>query len=70
MEISTASVNESLEAIKKLKVEEPKNVMRDRGQPMTGKRTDLVFRCHVLFERQKMTTNVLPVQELDVQLFR
>ena len=31
---------------------------------MTGKKADLVSRrCHVLFERQKTPTNVLPVQE-------
>ena len=43
MEISTAPVDESLEAIKKLKVEELKNILRDRGQPVTGKKADLVL---------------------------
>ena len=38
MEIPTAPVNESLEAIKKLKVEELKKILRDRGQPVTGKK--------------------------------
>ena len=56
MEIPTAPVNESLEAIKKLKVEELKKILRDRGQPVTGKKADLVLRCHVLFERLKTPT--------------
>ena len=38
MEIPTAPVNESLEAIKKLQVEELKKNLRDRGQPVTGKK--------------------------------
>ena len=38
LEIPTAPVNESLEAIKKLKVEELKKILRDRGQPVTGKK--------------------------------
>ena len=37
MEIPTAPVNESLEAIKKLKVEELKNILRDRGQARVWK---------------------------------
>ena len=63
MEISTAPVDESLEVIKKLKVEGLKNILRDRGQPVTGQKADLVLRCHVLFERQKTPTNGLPEQE-------
>ena len=63
MEISTAPVDESLEVIKKLKVEELKNILRDRGQRVTGQKADLVLRCHVLFERQKTPTNGLPEQE-------
>ena len=42
-----------LEAIEKLKVEELKKTLRDRGQPVTGKKADLVLRCQVLFERPK-----------------
>ena len=49
MEFPTAPVNESLEAFKKLKAEELNNILRDRGQPVTGKKADLVLRCHVLF---------------------
>lgn len=60
MEIPTAPVNESLKAIKRLKAEELKNILRDREQPVTGKKADLVLRCHVLSERQKTLTNVLP----------
>ena len=40
--------NESLEAIKKLKMEELKNILCDRGQPVTGKNADLVLRGNVL----------------------
>ena len=69
MEIPITSINESLEVIKKLKVEELKNILRFRGQPMTGKKADLVLRCHILFERQKMPHNVLPLQE-NVPLFQ
>ena len=69
MEIPTASVNESLEAIKKLEVDELSNILRYQGQPMTGNKADLVLQCHVLFERQKTPTNALPVQE-NVPLFR
>ena len=36
-------VKESLEAIKKLSVEELKNILRNRGQPVTGKKADLVL---------------------------
>ena len=63
MEIPTAPVNESLEAIKKLKVEDLKKILRDRGQPVTGKSADLVLRCHVLFERLKTPTYGLPEQD-------
>lgn len=69
MEIPITSINKSLEAIKKLKVEELKNILRYRGQPMTGKKADLVLPCHIHFERQKMPHNILPVQE-NVPLFR
>ena len=53
MEIPAAPISESLEAIKKLKVEELKKILRDWGQPVTGKKADLVLRCQVLFERPK-----------------
>ena len=43
MEFSTAPVNESLEEFKKLKAEELNNILRDRGQPVTGKKADLVL---------------------------
>ena len=49
MEIPAAPMSESLEAIKKLKVEELKKILRDRGQPVTGKKANLVLRCQVLF---------------------
>ncbi|KAK2553415.1 hypothetical protein P5673_025163 [Acropora cervicornis] len=52
MEIPTAPVNESLEAIEKLKVGELKKILRDRGQPVTGKK-----------RMQKTSTNGLPEQE-------
>ena len=48
MEFPTAPVNE-LEEFKKLKAEELNNILRDRGQPVTGKKADLVLRHHVLF---------------------
>ena len=38
MEIPTAPVDQSLEAIEKLKVGEIKKILRDRGQPVTGKK--------------------------------
>ena len=67
MEIPTVPVNESLESIKKLSVEELKNILRNRGQPVTGKKADLVLRCHALFQRQKTRektpNNGLPEQE-------
>lgn len=44
-------------------MKELKNILRDWGQPVTGKKADLVLQCHVLFERQKTPTNVLPEQE-------
>ena len=56
-------VNESLEAIKKLSVEELKNILHNRGQPVTGKKADLVLRCHALFQRQKTPNSGLPEQE-------
>ena len=64
MEFPTAPVNESLEEFKKLKAEELNNILRDRGQPVTGKKADLVLRHHVLFSwKAKKLTNVLPEQE-------
>ena len=64
MEFSTAPVNESLEEFKKLKAEELNNILRDRGQPVIGKKADLVLRHHVLFSwKAKKLTNVLPEQE-------
>ena len=63
MEIPAAPMSESLEAIKKLKVEELKKILRDRGQPVTGKKADLVLRCQVLFERPKTPTKVALEQE-------
>ena len=59
MEIPTALVNESLEAIKKLKVEELKKILRVRGQHPWLERSG----CHALFEMQKTPTNGLPEQE-------
>ena len=41
MEFPTAPVNESLEEFKKLKAEELNNILRDRGQPVTGKKSSL-----------------------------
>ena len=38
MEIPTAPVDESLEVIEKLKVGKLKKILRDRGQPVTGKK--------------------------------
>ena len=43
MEIPAAAMSESLEAIKKLKVEELKKILPDRGKPVTGKKADLVL---------------------------
>ena len=63
MEIPGAPLKESLEAIKRLKVEELKKILRDRGQLVTGKKADLVLRCQVLFERLKTPSNVVPEQE-------
>ena len=63
MEIPAAPTSKSLEAIKKLKVEELKKILPDRGQPVTGKKADLVLRCQVLFERPKTPTKVVPKQE-------
>ena len=54
MEIPITSVNESLEAIKKLKMEELKNILRYRGQPMTGKKADLVT-SHTLWKAKNAT---------------
>ena len=48
MEIPIAHVSESLEVTKKLKVEELKNILCDRGQPVTGKKADLVLGGQVL----------------------
>ena len=62
-DISAAPVNESLEVIKKLKVEELKKILRDRGQPVTGKKADLVLRCQVLFEREKTQSYAVSEQE-------
>ena len=56
-------MSESLEAIKKLKVEELKKILLRRGQPVTGKKVDLVLHCQVLFERPKTPTYVAPKQE-------
>ena len=39
MEFPTAPVNESLEEFKKLKAEELNNILHDRGQPVTGKKS-------------------------------
>ena len=63
MEIPAAPMSESLEAIKRLKVEELKKILRDRGQPVTGKKADLVLRCQVLLERPKTPTKVAPEQK-------
>ena len=41
-------MSESLEAIKKLRVEELKKILRDQGQPVTGKKVDLVLHSKVL----------------------
>lgn len=60
MEVPAAPVSESL---KKLKVEELKKILRDRGQPVTGKKADLVLRCQVLLERSKTPTQAAPEQE-------
>ena len=53
----------SVEAIKRLKVGELQKIPRDLGQPVTGKKADLVLRCQVLFERLKTPTNVAPEHE-------
>ena len=64
MEFPSAPVNESLEEFKKLKAEELNNILRDRGQPVTGKKADLVLWYHVLLSwKAKKLTNVLPEQE-------
>lgn len=47
----------SIEEIKRKKVYELKKILSDHGQPITGKKADLVLRCHVLFERKKAANN-------------
>ena len=43
LEFPTTPVNELLKEFKKLKAEELNNILRDRGQPVTGKKADLVL---------------------------
>jgi len=47
----------SLEDLRKLKVNELKNILRNFGEPVGGKKEDIVLRCYVLTERRRTTTS-------------
>lgn len=59
--------SKSKEELNKLKVVELKKILSDHGQPATGKKADLVLRCHVLFEKKK-SSSTLSSQEDNIPM--
>lgn len=50
----TENKTKSLEELSKLKVKDLKDILREYGEPTTGKKADLILRCQVVQNRGKV----------------